>query len=146
MRDCPKGGSDKQYLSPEPLLQNPGDVTGRAEDGQSMPTYAYASNNPLSNIDPDGLLDYQISCPSRGRPSYWIHPPGNTYCEDCKDVNDAAQSFCAAGLMTAATCSCRALTKLADKICKGCQSTQPPPAPPLPPPQPLPPPRPVACR
>ena len=126
-----------RYLSPEPLLQDPSVVSSRAEQGMSMPTYAYASNNPVINVDPDGLLDYRLSCRSpRGAPTRWIHPPGNTYCEDCADVSNSAIDFCSAGLMgTSDTiCMCRELQRLADKICQGCQSTQPPPpAPPTPP-------------
>jgi len=43
------------YLSPEPLLQEPGFVGAVAADGQAMPTFAYARNNPLMYVDPDGL-------------------------------------------------------------------------------------------
>jgi hypothetical protein len=42
------------YLSPEPLLQSPAYVRHMAESGLSVPTYAYALNNPLRYIDHDG--------------------------------------------------------------------------------------------
>jgi hypothetical protein len=43
-----------QYLSPEPLLQSPSYLKGMAEKGMSVPTYAYAANNPIKYTDPDG--------------------------------------------------------------------------------------------
>jgi hypothetical protein len=44
-----------QYLSPEPLVQSPGYVTTMAASGLSVPTYAYAANNPLKYVDRNGL-------------------------------------------------------------------------------------------
>lgn len=49
-----------QYLSPEPLLQDPVLVKWRAQQGRSLPTYAYANNNPVRNVDPDGRLDMVV--------------------------------------------------------------------------------------
>jgi hypothetical protein len=44
-----------RYLSPEPLLQVPQYALWMAKQGLSTPTYAYAGNDPLGLIDPDGL-------------------------------------------------------------------------------------------
>jgi RHS repeat-associated protein len=43
-----------RYLQPEPLLQNPGYPRSKARGGLSAPVYAYAANNPLMYVDPDG--------------------------------------------------------------------------------------------
>ena len=49
----PEGG---RYLSPEPLLQSPTYVRRMAQTGMSVPTYAYALNNPIFCIYiPTGL-------------------------------------------------------------------------------------------
>lgn len=47
----------RSYLSPEPMLQDPPFVRREAKAGQSTPTYAYARNNPIKNIDPTGLSE-----------------------------------------------------------------------------------------
>lgn len=47
--------STRRYLSPEPLLQSPQYMSAMAQSGMSVPTYAYANNNPLMYVDQDGL-------------------------------------------------------------------------------------------
>ena len=44
-----------KYLQPEPLLQDPMYLQGTAVQGQSVPAYAYAFNNPIDVVDEDGL-------------------------------------------------------------------------------------------
>jgi len=46
----------RKYLSPEPLLQDPNWVRRELKAGHQVPAYAYARNNPITNVDPDGLL------------------------------------------------------------------------------------------
>ncbi|GMU62984.1 MAG: hypothetical protein AMXMBFR34_47470 [Myxococcaceae bacterium] len=48
--------SNARYLSPEPMLQSPTFATSMAARGMSVPTYAYAANNPLRYVDRDGLV------------------------------------------------------------------------------------------
>jgi hypothetical protein len=47
-----------RYLSPEPVLQNPKLVKMSAIQGQSLPTYSYALNNPIRYTDPNGLWPF----------------------------------------------------------------------------------------
>jgi RHS repeat-associated protein len=49
-----------RYLSPEPLLQDPKFVGLMAKRGQSMPTYSYANNNPVSKYDPNGRTTAEL--------------------------------------------------------------------------------------
>jgi hypothetical protein len=51
-RRCVVGS--RRYLSPEPLLQRPNWVKGQLETGHQVPAYAYARNNPVAYVDPDG--------------------------------------------------------------------------------------------
>ncbi|MCY1078983.1 RHS repeat-associated core domain-containing protein [Archangium lansingense] len=44
-----------RYLQPEPMLVNPRFVVGMARRGFGAPAYAYAVNNPVNYVDPDGL-------------------------------------------------------------------------------------------
>ncbi|MDP1823788.1 MAG: RHS repeat-associated core domain-containing protein, partial [Archangium sp.] len=62
-----------RYLSPEPLLQSPAYVRRMAQSGMSVPTYAYALNNPLKYIDPNGLgaLDSMVSAFMWGTGLVW---------------------------------------------------------------------------
>jgi hypothetical protein len=101
-----------------------------------MASYAYASNNPISRVDEDGLLDWKIGCKSGGKSSWYARLPGNTPCDDCKALTEAAATFCAMGAV--GNCSCAELQKTAEKACKGCQSKQPPPEKPPRPPSPRP--------
>ena len=45
-----------RFTSPDPLLNS-----GRPWDPQSWNRYAYGRNNPLKNIDPTGLYDWDAS-------------------------------------------------------------------------------------
>lgn len=60
------------YLSPEPMLQSPTFTTSMAARGMQVPTYAYAANNPLRYVDPNGL-DYLIF---NGSAVTWVYTQG----------------------------------------------------------------------
>jgi hypothetical protein len=45
----------RKYLAPEPMLQDPAWVRDELREGFMVPAYAYARNNPLANVDVDGL-------------------------------------------------------------------------------------------
>lgn len=47
--------STGNYLSPEPLLQNPNWVRRELKSGHQVPSYAYARNNPIAYTDVTGL-------------------------------------------------------------------------------------------
>ena len=46
---------NRDYLSPEPMLQNPRWVASELGSGHQVPAYAYARNNPVAYSDPTGL-------------------------------------------------------------------------------------------
>lgn len=66
-------GEISEYLSPEPLLQDPKAVLARASVGISTPTYSYASNNPVAFSDVDGNHDNN-SCKN------------GSSCYECRDL------------------------------------------------------------
>lgn len=51
-----------EYLSPEPLLQDPSWVASQLRSGRQVPTYSYALNNPVGLTDPTGLDVYLVNC------------------------------------------------------------------------------------
>ncbi|MBI5481879.1 MAG: RHS domain-containing protein [Deltaproteobacteria bacterium] len=55
-----------RYLALEPMLVRPGFARSMAAKGLSPPSYAYALNNPVSYVDPDGLRAYAVWCPAVG--------------------------------------------------------------------------------
>lgn len=54
----PFGG---RYLSPEPMLSEPGWVQGELEGGFATPPYSYARSNPITTVDPNGLMPFSFS-------------------------------------------------------------------------------------
>lgn len=50
------------YLSTEPLLQDPTWVASELQSGQQVPTYSYARNNPVSLADPAGREAENPNC------------------------------------------------------------------------------------
>lgn len=63
-----------RYLSPEPLLQSPRYVKKMAKRGMSVPTYAYAANNPLRYGDSTGLeTEVLMNAPNGWGPSSMGH-------------------------------------------------------------------------
>lgn len=70
-----------RYLSPEPLLQSPTYVRLMAQSGLSVPTYAYAANNPLRYVDRNGLdpgvpyPDLDMAAADARRYTYAKHSP-----------------------------------------------------------------------
>jgi RHS repeat-associated protein len=59
-----------RFLQPEPLLMDPTAALFNAMNGQSLPTYAYALNNPMSYKDADGRMA-AIAAPAVFGPPGW---------------------------------------------------------------------------
>jgi hypothetical protein len=79
-----------QYLSPEPLLQKPAYVRHAAKTGMTVPTYAYANNNPTRHIDPTGLFTIDVlSLKQCGAGRRWnsVYEVGMEYAKDPKCVS-----------------------------------------------------------
>jgi RHS repeat-associated protein len=55
--------SSGSWLSPEPLTQSPVYLRRMAQGGMSVPTYAYAANNPLRYVDANGLY-FTVNSPN----------------------------------------------------------------------------------
>lgn len=110
------GVASARYLQPEPLLAphsapmsvaqlnapltvrrmftigGPAFIASRAQAGLSTPVYSYATNNPISRFDPNGLYDYAGYCKAtkKGAEPRYIsrHYPGRDACFDCDRLSD----------------------------------------------------------
>jgi RHS repeat-associated protein len=60
--------STGRYLQPEQLMQAPRQLVALAKKGMMPQAYAYALNNPLRYVDPDGLA---ARCPG----GFWVGAP-----------------------------------------------------------------------
>ncbi len=78
-----------RYLSPEPLLQGPEYPMGMAYSGRGVPTYAYAGNNPISEMDPTGLWTIYLQCPGMGGLHKFTDNDPYTRIPNCMDCIDA---------------------------------------------------------
>ncbi|MBL8912034.1 MAG: RHS repeat-associated core domain-containing protein, partial [Archangium sp.] len=68
-----------RYLSPEPLLQSPVYLRRMAQGGMSVPTFAYAANNPVMYLDPTGR-------------AVWVDPSNaQVWSQTWNDIVDAMQ-------------------------------------------------------
>jgi RHS repeat-associated protein len=77
--------SSGRYLQSEPLLQEASFAKMRAEDGQGVPAYDYASNNPIAFYDDNGLHDtnrcqYGSTCDDRAKEAAKIQNPKLKQC------------------------------------------------------------------
>lgn len=89
--------SERRYLSPEPLLQNPNWVRAEASEGFISPTYSYARNNPVRYTDSTGLYAQGVICasPNAGMSgSLGFQVPNSDPCLDCKVAQDLRKAIC----------------------------------------------------
>lgn len=111
------GISWARYLAPEPMLERPEAAKSRAQDGLSTPVYAYAANNPVANVDEDGLLPWRWNCPGLSK---FFPLPGLTKCDDCEDIAKLARARDC--FKKPIGCECKALLKSVDEACSDCRS------------------------
>ncbi len=110
-----------------------------AMEGRSMPTYAYASNNPISNLDPDGLQSIPLPLPIRVPIAPVGNPTAPAWCFEDWCIQDWVprprdridDKVCPVIEMAKARWTCTASCNVQEIPGKPSQPGQPPP-PPLP--------------
>jgi RHS repeat-associated protein len=76
-----------RYLQPEPMLVNPRFVVGMARRGFGAPAYAYAVNNPVNYVDPDGLKVMLMDEAAGRYASIMVQHPVGRYLYDLLDAS-----------------------------------------------------------
>jgi RHS repeat-associated protein len=132
-----------RYLQPEPLLMTPSSAARYARGGRTLPAYAYALNNPVSVVDPDGqdALDGSgsksgklqcTSCPGLDPKDSPRTPPAGTgnFCfadqgddkSNCSYSKNVRNNYCGANGEKSLACKCA--NDLSRSICKEDYCTQ----------------------
>lgn len=83
------GDASARYLSPDPILQNPKAVRMSVMQGQSLPTYSYALNNPMRYTDPNGLWPFPWQ-PGKLCVSSSCRPNQTNACRDLPETSPKA--------------------------------------------------------